>query len=162
MLGLNVSVVTNNNLILGAGASFALRTYNGTSKVYEENIHRLQDYPMDSRDVLSTFSYFTKQVHGVVGYQFGKISVASEWGIAWRLKYWACNANLSGSTVMLPNSNPSGAYFTYISLPNKFLVGANISIPIQDRYGLFLGYNTVEQFKVGVSVRITPNKVINW
>jgi len=156
MLGADVYNASNSGLILGAGFSFALRTYNGTSKIYEENIHILQDYPMSSKDVISEFSYYTKQVHGIVGYQFGTVSVATEWGIAWRLKYWACNSHLSGNTVMLPNSNPSGAYFTYTKLPEKFLMGATVAIPVVGTTRVYLGYNNVEQFKFGVSLPITP------
>ncbi len=159
ILGAQIHVGLDNSLIVGIGGAFALRTYNGTSKTYEEDIHRLQEYPMNSRDVLSTFNYYTKDVYGVLGYQLGKISLTTEWGVAWRVKYWICNSHLSGSTVMLPDANPSGAYFTWTKLPNRFLVGGSVTIPIHDKYGLFLGYNSVEKFRAGVHILIKQSRL---
>lgn len=163
-LGAEFHLKSTSNFVVGVGGSFALKTYNGTSKVWEENIHAIQDYPLDSRDVLpgSPFVYHTKLVKAQVGYAFGNTMILADLGISWRTQYWKCNAYKSGGYVPLPNSNPNGNYFTYRSLKNVGLYGVTITQPIKGRAGVLLGYNSIEKFRFGLSWRVTPDHIFQW
>lgn len=163
-LGAEVHLKFPSRIVVGVGTSFALKTYNGSSKVYEESIHSIQDYPLNSKDVLSgsPFVYHTKLVKAAVGYSLGNTSILLDLGIVWRTQYWKCNAFKSGGYVPLPNSNPNGNYFTYRSLKNVGLYGVTVTQPIKGRVGAILGYNSIEKFRFGLSWRVTPDYIFRW
>lgn len=157
-----------NGIVLGIGGSHASTTFftsemkNGNdyrdhNDTHASNYPDLND-PANATHMRQTFVENRGTLTGMVGYSFnkGKTTIVSDLGIAFQQEI------MLGNTGDYPINAPSGYYYQTNTVGPAFLYGGTIMQTIKGRVGIMAGYNNIQEFKVGITYRITPTSMFKW
>lgn len=156
-VGMDLTVIHPNNMVFGIGGSHASRTF-FTSETKDGNDYSDHSLNIASQPGVTYFGYFIENrgtLTGIIGYSFNKkrTTLLSDLGISFRQKIH------TGNIATPPVKAPNGFYWKSETLNPKFLYGGTITQTLSGRLGLLAGYNNIQQFKLGITYRITPTSL---
>jgi hypothetical protein len=159
-----------NGIVFGIGGSHASKTfftsemrngndYSDHSNNIAKNYPELTD-PANAKYIRERFVENRGTLTGVLGYSFnkGKTIIVTDLGIAFQQEITLATTGQKS----LPVTPASTNYWQSRTVGPAFVYGGTIMQTIKGRFGVLVGYNNIQELKLGISYRITPTKMFKW
>lgn len=156
--GISIYTVTKSGFIWGIGGSYLFSTYTGeTNGRYQElatvslgNDANKLSLAFRQNHINKNFIENRGTAKVLLGKAFGKTSIYTSLGLAFRSEYWAGD----GYDFLPQFTSPSKNFYIYRNISPKPLVGINISHLVTNKIGLNVGYETISGVTYGITFNL--------